>query len=266
MLTGDDKVLPSTGTALHASRIASEERLLPVVRATLARKLAKRGFRVSEIARALKVTHAAVAQYLGGKRGASAQRMLNLDTLVEPLAEKLSERIRRGASVETVELLEAARQAMVMSTGQALAGRASTKARDEASLDLLRGRLRLELDAAEKYLALANRTSDEYTKLLFRMIAADSIRHGDVVSQLISWLESGGTGSGSIPEESVLKSVVALEDSAGEESLMKEVDVDHPVAQLLLRWIDIDESKHDRMVRGLMTLSARTRRLRMKAE
>jgi rubrerythrin len=128
-------------------------------------------------------------------------------------------------------------------------------------LSLLRERLRLELDAAEKYLALANRTSDDYTKLLFRMIAADSIRHGDVVSQLISWLETGGRTGGSIPDEAVLKSMVALEDSASEASLIREVDVDHPVAQLLLRWIDIDESKHDKMVRGLIALGDRGRKL-----
>jgi len=236
-------------------QMTSEERLIPSIRAVLAKKLAVQGFRASEIARALKVTQPAVAQYLNGKRGGANQSIPKLDSLVDPLAERLAEKIRSGAGVEMTELLETARQIIVMNSGQAFFSRNAPKALGGASLDLLKGRLRLELDAAEKYLELANRTSDDYTKLLFRMIAADSIRHGDVVSQLISWLETGGKAGGSIPDEAVLKSIVALEDSASEASLMKEIDVDHPVAQLLLRWIDIDESKHDKMVRGLIALS-----------
>jgi len=250
--------LEAPNPARLANAIPNEERLIPVIRAILARKLAAQGFRASEIARSLKVTQPAVAQYLSGKRGRATSGITRLDSLADPLAEKLSGRIRSGAGVEMAELLETARQAIVMNSGQLLSGHNAPKAQDDASLSLLRGRLRLELDAAEKYLELANRTSDDYTKLLFRMIAADSIRHGDVVSQLISWLETGGTG-GSIPDEGVLKSMVALEDSAGEASLIKEVDVDHPVARLLLRWIDIDESKHDKMVRGLIALSERGR-------
>jgi len=238
-------------------QIPREERLVPVIRATLAKKLAARGFRTSEVARALKTTQPAVAQYLKGKRGTVPQGVTKLDDILNPLTEKLAGRIRSGGGVEMMELLEAARQVVVLNSGHVLYGRSPPSAEAAASLGLLRERLRLELDAAEKYLALANRTSDDYTKLLFRMIAADSIRHGDVVSQLISWLESGGKGGGSFPDEGVLKSMVALEDSAAEASLVKGIDVDHPVAQLLLRWIDLDESKHDKMVKGLMALDRR---------
>jgi hypothetical protein len=47
------------------------------------------------------------------------------------------------------------------------------------------------LNAAQKCDDLANRARDEYTRLLLRMVASDSIRHADIVSQMISWLESG---------------------------------------------------------------------------
>ena len=225
-----------------------------MIRAALARNLVDKGFRASEIARALKVTQQAVAQYLSGKRGRVSQEIPKLDTLVGPLAERLAERFRMGGSIEMAELLETANQIIVMNSGLVYSTHDIPEEPSGASLGLLRGRLRLELDAAEEYLALANRTTDDYTKLLFRMIAADSIRHGDVVSQLISWLEKGGKAGGSIPDEAVLKRILALEDSANEASLRKDVQVDHPVARLLLRWIDIDESKHDRMVRGLIAL------------
>jgi len=254
---GGDSKLQTPDPEQREVQIPREERLVPVIRAVLAKKLAARGFRTSEIARALKTTQPAVAQYLKGRRGTVPRGVTKLDDLLNPLTEKLAGRIRLGGEVELMELLEAARQVVIMNSGHALYGRSPPSAETATSLGLLRERLRLELDAAEKYLALANRTSDDYTKLLFRMIAADSIRHGDVVSQLISWLESGSKGGGSLPDESVLKSMAALEDSATEESLVKGVEVDHPVAQLLLRWIEIDEGKHDKMLKGLMALDRR---------
>jgi predicted transcriptional regulator len=239
---------------------SGEERLIPEIRARLAKKLSHRGLHVSEIARILKVTQPAVTQYLKGRRGVALQDASNIDILLDPLVERLSERSRTGLGVETAELLETARQIMVMNTGRGIVPREQREPRLSKLMELLGSRLRLELDAAEKYLELANRTSDNYTKLLLRMIAADSIRHGDVISQLLSWLETGGRMEGSIPDEALLKSMLAIEDSAGEASLAKEVEVDHPVARLLLRWIDIDEGKHEKMVSGLVSLSANRRK------
>ena len=243
-----------------APEAASEERLIPEIRARLAKKLFHQGFRVSEIARALKVTQPAVTQYLKGRRGVALQGGANVDILLDPLAEKVCQRSRSGLGVETAELLETARQVLVMNAGRGIAAREEGGPRRSRLLELLGGRLRLELDAAEKYLELANRASDNYTKLLLRMIAADSIRHGDVISQLMSWLEAGGRLEGSMPDEALLKSMLSIEDSAGEASLAKEVEVDHPVARLLLRWIDIDEGKHEKMVGGLVALSANRRK------
>ena len=41
-----------------------------------------------------------------------------------------------------------------------------------------------------------------------------------------------------------------------------EVDVGHPVTRLLLRWIDIDESKHDKIVRALIALGENSKKPR----
>jgi rubrerythrin len=123
------------------------------------------------------------------------------------------------------------------------------------SLELLRRRLQLELKAAEKYLELANKSSDDYTKLLLRMIASDSIKHGDVVSQIISWLEAGNKTSFELPTQAILESMLSLEDSANEESLRKSINVGHPVARILLEWIDTDEAKHGKMVSRILALS-----------
>ena len=252
--------MPKRSRAQATLEVSSEERLIPEIRARLARRLSHQGFRVSEIARVLRVTQPAVTQYLKGRRGAALQGVSNIDILLDPLAEKLGQRSKTGLGVEAAELLETARQIIVMNTGRGIVTSEEREPRLSKLLELLGDRFRLELDAAEKYLELANTASDNYTKLLLRMIAADSIRHGDVISQLMSWLETGGRSEGSIPDEALLKSMLSIEDSAGEASLAENVDVDHPVARLLLKWIDIDEGKHEKMVGGLVALSTKHRR------
>jgi len=243
------------------SRFVSEERLIPVVRARLAEKLVSEGFHVKDVAKALRVTQPAITQYLKRRRGATSQGISAFDTLVDPLAEKLAKRIRSGlGGLETVELLDTARQLLIMSTGAKILPSHGSEPKRNQSLDLLRDRLQLELTAAEKYLELANKTSDDHTKLLFRMIASDSIRHGDVVSQVISWLEAGRESGGAIPDKALLESMLSIEDSASEASLRESVDIDHPVARLLLRWIDLDENKHGQIVGSLLDLSKKERK------
>ena len=235
--------------------ITNEEQLIPVIRASLAKSLTKQGYRISEIARVLRVTQPAVIQYIEGKRGTRKEEISNVKALLRPLIDGAGQKIRSGVPIETAELLETARQIIVLNSGRSVDARNATTSRSHRLLELLRARLRLELGAAEKYLELANRTSEDYTKLLLRMIAADSIRHGDVVSQLMSWFETGGKFEGSLPSEDLLKSMLELEDSAGEANLSKNIEVDHPVARLLLEWIDTDEAKHEKIVGELISLT-----------
>ncbi|MGD0638046.1 MAG: hypothetical protein ABSA72_08410 [Nitrososphaerales archaeon] len=241
--------------AANRSGIRSEERLIPTIRAALAQKLSAGGFQVKEIALALNVTPAAVTQYVKKKRGASVLSAGSLDHLIDPLAEKVAKRIRSGSDgVKTVELLETARQVMVMNAGRKIVARGPEDPAKNESLETLRLRLQLELGAAENYLELANKTSDDHTKLLLRMIASDSIRHADVVSQVISWIEAEGGAGFEVPGDQLLKSMLALEDSANEANLRESVKVDHPVARLLLEWIDMDEAKHGKMVLGMLRM------------
>ncbi len=233
----------------------SEERLIPMIRARLAEKLAAEGFRVHEIATALNVTQAAVTQYLKRKRGAGRESVPGLDGLIDPVAEKLVKRVRsRLGPIETVELLDAARQLMAVDAGRTVLERGESEPDRDASLVLLRERLKLELSAAERYLELANKTGDDHIKLLLRMIASDSIKHADVVSQVISWLEAGTGRRFELPSKELLGSMLSMEDSAKEESLQEGVTVDHPIARLLLTWIDMDEAKHGKMVSKMLAL------------
>lgn len=236
--------------------VKSEERLIPVIRARLAVRLSASGYHVKQIAEALNVTQAAVTQYRKQKRGSNPESLADIDRLIEPLAEKVIKRLTAGTGgVEAVELLETARQVMVMNTGRVIVETGQGAPERSASLEMLRERLKLELSAAEKYLELANKTNDDHTKLLLRMIASDSIRHGDVVSQVISWLEAEGRNKFELPSRELLESMLAMEDSAKEASLKESIKVDHPIARLLLEWIDMDEAKHGKMVTKLLALN-----------
>ena len=234
----------------------SEERLIPVVRAALAERMAREGFSGSEIAASLRVSRSAVTQYLKKARGRAGEDLPKVEELVEPLAESVVRRARSGMGpIQMVELLETARHILVFRTGSGLVqSRPEEPQGDAASLAVLRERLQLELAAAEQYLQLANRTTDDYAKLLLRMIASDSTRHADVVSQVISWLESDGKRGFELPGRDILEGMLALEDSAKELSLRESVKVSHPVARLLLESIDIDEAKHGRMVAKMLAL------------
>jgi uncharacterized protein len=237
--------------------LRSEEKLIPIIRARLAERLVKEGFRPKDAAVALNVTQAAVTQYLKRKRGGNTAALASVERLIDPLAEKLVKRLRSGlGGIETTELVETARQIMVMNRGRLIAQEHSGQPERHEAMRVLRERLKLELTAAEKYLELSNQTSDDYSKMLLRMIAADSIRHGDVVSQVISWLEAGREPDVEMPGKDILESLIALEDSAHEASLTKSVRFGHPIAQLLFQWIDADEEKHERIVSKMLKLQA----------
>jgi uncharacterized protein len=246
---------------IEANEIRSEERLTPLIRARLAERLVREGFRVSEIAVALNVTQPAVTQYLKRKRGRGSSILNHVDEIVDPLAEELIRRVRSGlGGLKTAELLDTARQLMVMNMGGTpVPVRADEPKKNIESMKLLRERLQLELTAAEKYLELANKTSDEHTKLLLRLIASDSLKHGDIVSQVISWSEIGGAEyQFRAPDHAILEQMISLEDSANEASLRKNVATGHPVARLLLEWIDLDEEKHERIVKKILRLGNRS--------
>ena len=226
---------------------------MPAIRSRIASRLHSMGFRVRDIAVVVGTTQPAVIQYLKGRRGKGTPGMQVLESLIEPVVSRAAGLIKlQEGRIETVELLEIARQFTIISTGRHFI-QSGEKINDE-SLSLLRKRLQLELSAAEKYLEMSNRTDDEYTKLLLRMIASDSIRHGDVVSQIISWMESGKGADFSLPDRIFLERMLSIEDRASESCLTGNIKIEHPVARLLLEWIDEDERKHERTMEKIISL------------
>jgi len=231
------------------------ENMIPVVRARLALSLRREGLRVKEIAAALDTTPAAVVQYLKGKRGRLVARPAQVDRTIDALADKVLQRVRRGVreGVRMPELMEAADQIIIASKGSRLLEE-TTQKREKQVVEVLRQRLELELRASERCLESAVKFDDQYSKLLLRMIAADSMRHADVVSQIISWTELPHELTLNLPRKEFLDAIMQIEDKAGEQSLRDTVKISHPVARLLLEWIDIDEKKHERIISKMVHL------------
>jgi predicted transcriptional regulator len=224
--------------------IKSEEALFPLIRSGIAENLTKMGFRVKDIAAVLRVSPAAVTQYLKGSRGNKLQETKNQEHIIEALAEKAAQRIRNGAGpLEVVELIDAGYQLLAAGAGERILQTKTEPQRSEW-LRILRGRLQLELKAAQKCLGLANQTQDDYSKLLLRMIATDSIRHADIVSQIMTRIEIGVNPEFESPGVGFLNEMLTIEDKAGELSLNNTIKIPHPVAQLLLESIDLYEAKH----------------------
>src|SRR5438876_922261 len=231
------------------------ENMIPVVRARLAMVLQREGLRVTEIAAALNTTPAAVVQYLKGKRGRLVGRPAQLDRTIEALAERILQRVRSGVreGVRMPELMDAADQLIIASKGSKMLEETTPKDNRQI-VDVLRQRLELELKASERCLESAVKFDDQYSKLLLRMIAADSMRHADVVSQIISWTELPREPTLNVPKKEFLDAILQIEDKAGEQSLRDTVKISHPVARLLLEWIDADEKKHERIIGKMVHL------------
>ena len=231
------------------------ENMIPVVRARLALSLRREGLRVTEIAAALNTTPAAVVQYLKGKRGRLVARPAQVDRTIDALADKVLQRVRSGVreGVRMPELMEAADQIIIASKGSKMLEETPQK-REKQILEVLRQRLELELKASERCLESAVKFDDQYSKLLLRMIAADSMRHADVVSQIISWTELPHEPVLNVPKKEFLDAILQVEDKAGEQSLKDTVRISHPMARLLLEWIDADEKKHERIIGKMVHL------------
>ena len=235
-------------------KVKSEEKLLPLLRARLAKKLVSMGFQEKEIAEALNVTPPAVTQYLKGKRGRGLTETKNLEQTINALAEKTAQRIRtKTGPLDIAELLDAGYQILTATRGEKTL-QSIEEPRKERWLRILRERLQLELQAAEKCLGLASRTPDDFGKLLLRMIASDSIRHAYIVTQLIAWLEKGGPSEFKPPAKELLSDMLRMEDTADEVSLSKTLRVTHGIARLLLESIDMDEQKHKRVLTRMMKM------------
>jgi predicted transcriptional regulator len=119
----------------------SDEKMLPLLRASVASRLLQRGFRVNQIARALNVTPSAVTQYANGARGKKQPETERQQRITDALAEKGTQRINGNMeSLSALELLDAAHQIIAVTRGEMILGSSSEGGKENESVMTLKGR------------------------------------------------------------------------------------------------------------------------------
>lgn len=242
------------------------ENTLSALRAILASKLVKEyGLKKSQVAQLLGITPAAVTHYLGGSRASSTVNSISSSpeamTFITDLAQKLVAQIKAGKqTVSESELLDASFHIVSLLSGRITGQEAVLQIPAEEKekgplLRILYDRLQAEQRAARMYMDIAIKLKTEPTRILFRQIATDSIRHADIITTIINMIQSGEPVSMDLPEPKKLEELLREEEGASELSLdevKKAVNV--PAIKLLIDSIDSDEEKHTRLIEGLLEL------------
>ncbi|MDJ0269785.1 MAG: hypothetical protein NXY59_04430 [Aigarchaeota archaeon] len=234
------------------------EKIIPGVRAVLARLLVEKyGLKKVEVARALGLSPQAVTQYLTGARAGDAAEMLKHQqvlTLIEDLAAKIA---ARGGQLMQAEIIDLAFEiaSIIQSKPEEEKAEAIPTDVREKLLKTLRARLQAEQEAAELFMGVAAKMRNDLSRLLFRQIASDSIRHADIVMATISAIERGENTPVDFPEEKELKKLLENEETAHVHSLE---DVRHliqnDVIGLLIDSIEADEEKHAKILAKLISI------------
>ena len=125
------------------------------------------------------------------------------------------------------------------------------KSQSDPKTKILQDRVEAELREARISLNMANKIEDGFGKLLFKGLASDSIRHAEIVSQVIRDQETVGSFKLDRQLKKYLKQMIEEEENASEQLMTKLVKTSHPAVRALLQSIDQDEMKHKKMLKSL---------------
>ena len=103
---------------------------------------------------------------------------------------------------------------------------------------ILQNRVEAELREARTSLNMANKIEDGFGKLLFKGLASDSIRHAEIVSQVIRDQETVGSFRLDKQLKRYLKQMIQEEENASEQLMIKLVKTKHPAVHALLQSIE----------------------------
>ena len=241
--------------------IRNVEQLLPIVRALLAKELvSKHGYRQNKVSQLLDITPSAVTQYLKGRRGRlfkTLASMKGVNLVISDSARLLSQGVPE--ELRHIQILEVAHHVLSVLKGtEILTGTHIPKNKRNVPgkwSNILEERLRDELRAAQRSLEAADISNDDMAKTLFREIATDSMRHADIVSLLITKLESGTKAEFDSEMIRAVNEMISLEDGTSEKPLATLIKSPHPAVRALLESVDADEVKHLSMLKHLLTVT-----------
>ena len=234
------------------SKIKNVEQVLPAVRALLAKELINNhNVSKADVSRILGISPAAVTQYTKNKRGSYADELgKNKEVLpvIASLAEHFANKKKKeGEMRRNMTIIETSENIISIINNQGI--------KDKRKLDpktkILQDRVEAELREARTSLNMAINIEDGFGKLLFKGLASDSIRHAEIVSQVIRDQETVGSFKLDRKLKKYLKQMIEEEENASEQSMTKLVKTSHPAVRALLQSVDQDEMKHKKMLKSL---------------
>ncbi len=204
----------------------------------------------------------AVSQYRSGHRLGSVLTSLSGDERSTAVARTAAQQLSGlpGPSSETLGiLLEAARD--LAEVGGARSGRrmriGGARPNGAGARDLARAlhhRIQIEQSAVAECMRLAQKSRDELTRSVFRQIAADSLRHAEIVASIQTYLDRGLNHS--IASGVVREDIVRLIAREREAEAKGPVDVEAQLGGIMsVLWesMEADERKHQALLDRMLS-------------
>ena len=238
---------------LTVQEIRNVEQILPAVRSLLAKELIQ-GHNVTkaDVSKILGISPAAVTQYTSNKRGTYADELgknSQVRSIIASLAEHFSNKKKKeGEMRRNMTIIETSENILAIMNNQ---GVKEKEKKMDPKTRILQDRVEAELREARTSLNMANKIEDGFGKLLFKGLASDSIRHAEIVSQVIRDQETVGSFKLDNKLKKYLKQMIEEEENASEQSMTKLVKTSHPAVRALLQSVDQDEMKHKKMLKSL---------------
>ena len=233
-------------------KIRNVEQILPAVRSLLAKELIQsHNVTKADASKILGISPAAVTQYTTNKRGSYADELgknREVIPIIASLAEHFSNKKKKeGEMRRNMTIIETSENILAIINNQGIKDK---EKKMDPNTRILQNRVEAELREARTSLNMANKIEDGFGKLLFKGLASDSIRHAEIVSQVIRDQETVGSFKLDKQLKRYLKQMIQEEENASEQLMIKLVKTKHPAVHALLQSIDQDEMKHKKMLRS----------------
>ncbi len=226
-----------------------DRKLVTAIKAALSQILVSKGLSVNETARILRITPAAVSMYISRKRGSFADQILSnehIRRILDSYANTLVMRHREGLISDLgPEIEDLKRQVRMVMEASDVVGE------DEARR-LIRERITLEHETAERAMALAYMTKNPLVRSILMQIATDSLRHAHILTIIA---ENFGEADIDLDVDQLKQ--LADEERDMHSALNRIVGSDNPLVNILLQSIMRDELKHYELVASLLGLKKR---------
>ena len=237
------------------TNIKKIEQIVSATRALITKELiSEHKLNKINISKILGVSPAAITQYTNEKRGVISNELNDnkkVELIIKDLADHLKDKqSKEGQPRRNMTIIDASYNISAIIEGSENVKVKNTNHKESKKNIILKDRLETELREAQKSLEIANKIDDGFGKLLFKEIASDSMRHAEIVSQIMREEDVDNWRLNPRLKKNV-EEMIDEEENASEQSLMRMLKPKHPALRAIVQSVDQDELKHKNMLKTL---------------